>query len=75
MQDSYRELMNAFLECIVTDEEFAREIAEIADRCEHSGAYNVAAAMRNVSRNHRIRGIEGRTQIAALVAQVAGEAE
>lgn len=67
--------MNAFLECIVMDEEFAREIAEIADRCEHGGAHNIAAAMRNVSRNHRIRGIEGRAQIAALVAQVAGEAE
>ena len=69
MQDDYTDLMGAFLRCIAVDEEFAREIAEIADQCGEDGNRVVAAAMRNVSRNHRIRGMESRAWIAAFTQQ------
>lgn len=67
MQDDQCDLLDAFLRCIVTDEGFAHEIAVIADQCEQGGNHAVAAAMRNVSCNHQIRGMEGRAQIAALI--------
>lgn len=72
MLDSHRDLLDALFRCIVTDEGFAREVAEIAERCERDGNHAVAAAMRNISRNHRIRGMESRANLAAVQQQHAG---
>ena len=74
-QDSHRDLMDAFLRCIVVDEGFAGEMAEVAYQCEKDGNQAVAAALRNISRNHRIRGMESRAQIAALQEQPADPTE
>ena len=71
MQDSHRDLMDAFLRCIVLDEGFADDVAVLADQCEQDGNHAVAAAMRNISRTHRIRGMENRAQVAALDAMYA----
>lgn len=69
MRDSCRDLMDAFIRCISVDDEFASDVATIADCCEQDGNHVVAAAMRSISRNHRIRTIEGKAQIAALLGQ------
>ncbi|MCJ2139977.1 hypothetical protein [Methylobacterium sp. E-066] len=72
MHDNRRNLMDAYLRCIVIDEGFAREIAAIADECVRDRNHAVAKTMRDISRNHRIRGMESRAQIAALKAEYDG---
>lgn len=66
MPNSERDLLGAFFRCIEMDEEFASELADAADRCERAGNHDVAATMRRISRNHRIRGMEHRATLAAL---------
>lgn len=71
MQDSHRDLMDAFLRCIVLDEGFADDVAVLADQCEQDGNHAVAAAMRSISRNQRIRGMEHCAEVATLDAMCA----
>lgn len=66
MTDNERDLMDAFLRCILVNEGFACEIAEIANQCEQDGNHGIAAALLNISRNHRIRGMVNRANLVAL---------
>ena len=69
MRNSQRDLMETFFRCIKVDEEFAHEVAEVAERCGRDGNHSVATAMRNISRNHRIRGMEQRAKLAVVEGQ------
>jgi hypothetical protein len=60
------DLMDVFLRCIAVDDDFAHEIAVAARQCGRDGNHAVANALMSISRNHRIRGMEGRAQLAAL---------
>jgi hypothetical protein len=66
MTRNEHDLMDAFLRCIVIDEDFANEIAVVARQCERDGNQGVAATLMSISRNHLIRGMEGRAQLAAF---------
>lgn len=69
MREDHRTLEDAFFRCIGIDEEFAGELAGVADRCEQDGNHVVAATIRRISRNHRIRGMEHRATLAALMSE------
>jgi hypothetical protein len=69
MQESHCDLMDALLICIAVNEGFACEVAEIAEQCELDGNHAIAATMRYISRNHWIRGMESRANLAVLQGQ------
>lgn len=66
MTDNQRDLMDAFLRCVMVDEGFADEIAEVARQCGRDGNHGVAATLMNISRNHRIKGMESRAKLVAF---------
>lgn len=66
MRDEVRQLIDALLHGIAQDEDFARELAELAFLLEQDGNSTTARGMLDLSSRHRIKGIEARAKIAAL---------
>ena len=66
MSRSVDQLARAFARGIVTNEGFARELATIAVILRRDGHQACAEGMLRLSRHHRIRGMEGRSNLAAL---------
>lgn len=66
MQEDLLALMRALTEGAVKDEAMAHEAALVAEACQSEGPVDVAQAMWRIARNHRIRAMELRGQLAAL---------
>ena len=66
MTDATDRLAGALARGIVSHEGFARELAEIAEILRRDGHHASAEGMLNLNRHHRIRGMEGRGNLAAI---------
>ncbi len=53
IRDELRQLMDVMIRDIITDEGFARELAEMAHTVAQEGRQNTAEALRTASRLHR----------------------
>ena len=71
IQDELRRLMKIIDQRVNADEDFARELAEVAHHCDRDEHHAVARGFLNLSRHHRITGMAGRAESAALDAEYA----
>jgi len=63
--------MDLTLNDVLQAEEYAQDMAQAAYWVEQDGQHAIASDMRMVSREYRIRGIEGRAKLALLEQQIA----
>lgn len=66
MRDEVRQLIKALDEEATRKEEFAKELAALAEQYKRNGNHLRAEAMINQSRHQRIRSMQAYAQIAAL---------
>ncbi|KQP77555.1 MULTISPECIES: hypothetical protein [unclassified Methylobacterium] len=66
MSDAIRNLMDVILRGIVEDEGFARELADAAFQLGSDDDLVSVQVLCSLSRQHRVRAIKGRAELAAL---------
>lgn len=67
MPSALLDLVNVLLRDIADNEGFARELGELGAQFEAEGDTTTARGMRDLGLRHRVRAIEERAQISALV--------
>ncbi|WP_156453955.1 hypothetical protein [Methylobacterium sp. CCH5-D2] len=66
MPSTLIELVNVLLRGIADNEGFARELADMGEQFEVDGNHTAARRMRDLSRHHQVKAIEGRARISVL---------
>lgn len=67
MSETTERLADILARGIVTQEGFARELAEVSEALRRDGHHASAEAMLRLCHHHRIRGMEDRGNLAALM--------
>ncbi|TNC08759.1 hypothetical protein FF100_28380 [Methylobacterium terricola] len=66
MTDAHMRLVDAIIAELLEQEGMAQELAEFADRMEADGHHATVDTLRAISRGRRVKGIELRSNLAAL---------